>query len=70
VTPTLRAGDADMPLKPWFDLDNFNPGYVLRGAHLMPRQGDRLPWRHTQDYWTDRGVLPAADLDDGTLAFD
>jgi hypothetical protein len=36
----------------------------------MPRQGDRLPWRHTQDYWTDRGDLPAADLDDGTLAFD
>lgn len=70
VTPTLRAADADMPLKPWFDLDNFNPGYVLRGAHLMPRQGDRLPWRHTQDYWNDRGDLPAADLDDGTLAFD
>ncbi len=70
VVPALRPEDAEMPLKPWFDLDNFNPGYVLRGAHLMPRQGDRLPWRHTQDYWNDKGDLPAADLDDGSLRFD
>jgi cation diffusion facilitator CzcD-associated flavoprotein CzcO len=70
VTPRLRPEDEGMPLKPWFDLDNFNPGYVLRGAHLMPKQGDRLPWRHTQDYWSDRGDLPAADLDDGTLAYE
>jgi cation diffusion facilitator CzcD-associated flavoprotein CzcO len=70
VTPRLRPQDEGMPLKPWFDLDNFNPGYVLRSAHLMPKQGDRLPWRHTQDYWNDRGDLPAADLDDGSLVYE
>ncbi len=70
VTPTLRAEDAGMPLSPWVDPENFNPGYIMRGLHLMPRQGDRPPWQHNQDYWTDKDELPAADLDDGTLAFD
>ena len=58
-----------MTLKPWFDTDNFNPGYVLRGMHLLPRQGDRAPWQHTQNFYHDREELPKADLDDGTLVY-
>ncbi len=42
---------------------------TLRGMHLLPRQGDREPWQHSQDYWTDKDTLPAADLDDGTLEY-
>ena len=69
VTPTLRPQDRDMPLLPWIDPENFNPGYLTRGLHLMPKQGDRPPWQHKQDYWTEKDELPAADLDDGTLVF-
>jgi cation diffusion facilitator CzcD-associated flavoprotein CzcO len=69
VVPALRAADRDMPLRPWVDPEDFNPGYVMRGVHLLPKQGDRMPWRHTQDYWSDKDELPAADLEDGTLVF-
>ena len=70
VTPRLRAEDERMPRLPWVDPENFNPGYLLRGIERMPKQGDRMPWRHTQDYWSDKDELPGADLEDGTLAYD
>jgi len=69
VTPTLRAQDAGMALRPWVDPDNFNPGYLQRGVHQMPHQGDRQPWLHLQDYAADKEELPRAALDDGTLVY-
>lgn len=63
VTVELRAEDKDMPLLPWMDPDNFNPGYLMRGMHLLPKRGDRPEWQHTQDYWTERDVFPEIDLD-------
>jgi monooxygenase len=69
VVPTLRPEDADMPLLPWMDPENFNAGYVMRSAHLMFKQGDREPWTHMHEYTQERQMLPAADLDDGTLAY-
>src|SRR6185436_6012069 len=38
VVPVLRDEDADMAMLPWVEPDNFNPGYLARGMHLMPRQ--------------------------------
>ena len=70
VTPELRADDADMKLLPWVDPENFNPGYLMRSIHLMPKQGDRQPWVHTQDYWRDKDELPEAELTDGALVFE
>jgi monooxygenase len=69
VVPTLRPEDADMPLLPWADPENFNPGYVLRSAHRMYKQGDREPWTHLHEYVEERQLLPAADLDDGSLVY-
>ena len=69
VIPTLRPEDADMPLGPWVDPENFNPGYLARSMHLMPKQGDRDPWMHLHEYAEEREMLPAADLDDGALAY-
>jgi cation diffusion facilitator CzcD-associated flavoprotein CzcO len=69
VVPTLRSEDADMRLLPWVDPENFNPGYLRRSVHLLPKQGDRAPWQHGQEYWTDKDVLPTWDLDDGTLLY-
>jgi hypothetical protein len=69
VTPALRDDEVGMPLGPWVDPDNFNPGYLTRSLHLMPKQGDRDPWRLLHDYGVEKEALPAADLDDGALVF-
>jgi hypothetical protein len=64
VTPALRPEDKDLPLLPWIDPEIFNPGYLMRGMHLLPKRGNKSAWQHTQDYWTEKEQLPAADLDD------
>ncbi|MDR3499174.1 MAG: NAD(P)/FAD-dependent oxidoreductase [Parvibaculum sp.] len=63
VTVALRPEDKDMPLLPWIDPENFNPGYLMRGMHLLPKRGDKPEWQHTQDYWLEKDELPAIDLD-------
>ena len=69
VVPELRPEDDGMRLLPWIDPDNFNPGYIRRGLHLLPRQGEHDPWRNSQDYWEEKDLLPVCDLDDGALRF-
>jgi cation diffusion facilitator CzcD-associated flavoprotein CzcO len=70
VTPTLRDVDADMERLPWIDPDNFNPGYLMRSMHLMPKRGDKLEWQHTQDYAAEKDYFPTVDLDDGCLVYE
>jgi hypothetical protein len=70
VTPRLRPEDEGMPLLPWIDPENFNPGYLLRGLQLLPKRGDKPPWQHTQDYWTEKDELPAIDLDERALVYE
>jgi cation diffusion facilitator CzcD-associated flavoprotein CzcO len=70
VTPRLRSDEAnDVPMD-WIDTDYFNPGYLMRSMHLMPKRLERPEWRHTQDYWAEREELPMVDLDDGCLNFE
>ncbi len=70
VTPQLRPEDADMELGPWMDPDNFNPNYLMRSQHLMPKRGKKEEWMHNQDYWAEKDLLPNANLDDGCLRFE
>ncbi|WP_334127783.1 flavin-containing monooxygenase [Sneathiella sp.] len=69
VVPELREEDRDMPALPFVKPENFNAGYLARALHLLPRQGDRDPWVHTQDYYKDIETLRSADLEDGTLIY-
>lgn len=69
VVPQLRPQDEEMTKLPWIDPDNFNPGYLTRSLHLMPKQGDREPWVFTQDYWQEKDEFPAANLEDGALDY-
>ena len=69
VVPRLGEAEADMGLLPWDDPENFNPGYLTRSMHLMPKQGDRAPWQLPHDYMVEKEELPAADLDDGALVY-
>ena len=70
VTPRLRPEDADMPIGMWMDEDNFNPNYIKRSQHLMPRAGNKSEWMHNQDYWFEKEELPRTDLEDGCLVFE
>jgi cation diffusion facilitator CzcD-associated flavoprotein CzcO len=70
VTPALRPEDADMEILDWVDPENFNPGYLMRGAARMPKRGSKPEWEHSQDYWVEKDVLPTADLEDGCLVYE
>jgi cation diffusion facilitator CzcD-associated flavoprotein CzcO len=70
VTPKLRPQEATLPKQSWIDPKNFNPGYVMRGMHLLPKRLDKPEWQHSQDYWAEKDQIPGADLDDGTLAYE
>ena len=70
VVPVLRSEDKDMPLLPWMDPENFNPGYLMRSMHLMPKRGDKPEWQHTQDYWAEKNELPKIDLDDPIFSYE
>ncbi|HEY8332993.1 MAG TPA: NAD(P)/FAD-dependent oxidoreductase [Tardiphaga sp.] len=69
VEPMLRPEDRDMPLLPWIDPENFNPGYIMRGLHLLPKRGDKAEWQHNQDYWSEKNEFPAIDLDDPVFKY-
>jgi monooxygenase len=69
VVPVVPDDEAGMELGPWVDPDNFNPGYLTRSMHLMPKQGPHDPWRLLHDYEVERTLLPNTDLDDGRLHF-
>ena len=69
VSVVLRPEDRDMRLSSWIDPENFNPGYLMRGMHLLPRRGDKLEWQHTQDYWAEKTTLPETDLDDPVFIY-
>ena len=70
VTPQLRPEDREEPWLEWVDVEYFNPNYLMRSMHLMPKRLDKPEWRHTQDYWAERDELPLVDLDDGCLVFE
>lgn len=43
-----------LPDRPFLDLSS---GYVQRSLHSLPRQGERAPWRFSQDPLRDRRLL-------------
>jgi cation diffusion facilitator CzcD-associated flavoprotein CzcO len=70
VVTALRPEDHNMPLLSWIDPENFNPGYMMRNMHLLPKRGDKPEWQHSQDYWTEKDQFPAIDLDDAAFVYD
>ncbi|MCA9503884.1 MAG: NAD(P)/FAD-dependent oxidoreductase [Myxococcales bacterium] len=69
VTPRLRPEEERLPRLPWMAEDNFNPNYLMRSMHRLPKRLDKPEWQHTQDYWNERHWIPAIDLDDGRLEY-
>jgi hypothetical protein len=69
VEVALRPEDKDMKILSWIDTENFNPGYILRGMHLLPKRGEKEEWQHTQDYWNEKDIFPKIDLDDKAFRY-
>jgi cation diffusion facilitator CzcD-associated flavoprotein CzcO len=69
VVVRLRPEDEGMPTLPWSDPENFNPGYLTRGLHLLPKRGDKPEWQHAQDHWADAKAFPAIDLRGPVFAY-
>ena len=56
--------DPDVRERPLID---FSSGYVRRAADVLPRQGDRFPWRVHQNYLRDLIVTRYSRLEDRAL---
>ncbi len=69
VTPTLLDSERDMALLPWITEDVFNPGYLQRSLHLMPKQGTQEPWKNVPDYYQERELLPKVDVNEPQLVY-
>jgi cyclohexanone monooxygenase len=69
VVPKVPAADADMPRLPWIDSENVNSGYIMRSLHILPRQGDRHPWRQGLEYAEERVSLPAVQPNEEALTY-
>lgn len=69
VEAAPRAHEQGMIRTPWMEGQDFAPGYMQRGGHILPRRGQGPEWTHTQDYWTERDELPKIDLTEAPLTF-
>jgi monooxygenase len=67
VTPQIRESDRPLASLPW--IDDFTPGYMQRVMHLFPKQGEKAPWRNTQNFSQDKKMIRHAPLEDGALVF-
>jgi hypothetical protein len=64
VTPL--GPDPSAPTEPFLDLKS---GYVLRSLDLLPRQGERTPWRLHQNYARDILLMRRGPIEDEAIAF-
>ncbi len=64
VTPVADPG---MPSAPF---TNFGSGYIRRALDLLPRQGNRAPWRISPTYSADVKLLRRQPVDDPALQFE
>ncbi|CAA0094493.1 FAD-containing monooxygenase EthA [Halioglobus japonicus] len=69
-TATLREKDKGMEELPWIEDDEFNAGYLKRRMHLLPKQGGHEPWKFCRDYYVEKDILPAIDLNEDALVYE
>ena len=58
--------EADVNEEPFLD---FTSGYVQRALKVLPKQGDRAPWKLYQNYALDMATLKLGKVEDGIMEF-
>jgi monooxygenase len=48
---------------------DFSSGYVRRADGVLPKQGQRAPWRVPQNYLKDLAAFTFGSVNDGTMSF-
>lgn len=64
ATPILEGEATDTSL-----MGDFTPGYVRRSSDILPRQGEKRPWRLSMSYILDLFDIRHSTIDDGVLRF-
>jgi len=64
----LRPQDFSMTQRPEVP-PGFNPGYINRTLHTMPKLGDHEPWVRSHSYMRDCKVLLNDSFNDGVMHF-
>jgi monooxygenase len=64
MTPRLR--DSSVEELPWLD---FSSGYVQRAKDVLPKQGNKKPWKLYQNYALDLVTLRFGKVNDGVMEF-
>ena len=67
VVPLVPEQLKGMPTKDW--IADFPAGYLKRGMHLQPKQGDRAPWVNSQDFRKERALFNQPIETDSALHF-
>ena len=67
ATVAVARRDANVAERPFLD---FTSGYVQRALPLLPKQGERRPWRLYQNYLLDLMTLRFGRIEDGTLVLE
>jgi len=67
VVPLLPESLKDMPTKDW--IADFPAGYLKRGMHLQPKQGNQAPWVNSQDFRSERALFNLPIDSDDALHF-
>jgi cation diffusion facilitator CzcD-associated flavoprotein CzcO len=62
----VAPADDEVGEAPFMD---FSSGYVVRSLDVLPKQGDREPWRLRQNYLHDLRTIRRNPIDDGVLTF-
>ena len=63
ISPELEKTIEDIPAI------NLESGYVFRAAGVLPKQGEKTPWRVYQNYILDKISLGWGSLKDGAMTF-
>lgn len=66
TTFVAKNNDASIQYLPIIGLKS---GYVKRGMHLLPKQGDRYPWKLNQNYFLDYLALSKKSIEDNVINF-
>lgn len=65
VVPSLEGvSDYREPM-----IGNLKSGYIMRSADIMPKQGDKVPWRNQDSYIKDYFAIKFGRLNDDILKF-
>ncbi|MEN2752402.1 NAD(P)/FAD-dependent oxidoreductase [Psychrobacter sp. FBL11] len=69
VCPQAITDKEQVQVQPDTVLGALSAGYVRRAKDKLPKQGDRYPWRVTNNYLSDRIMLKYRKIEDNWLHF-